>query len=56
MTEHEITVAETARKLNVTLHHVYSLLWAGRLEGRKTNGQWKVSANAVEDRLKVRGE
>jgi excisionase family DNA binding protein len=56
MTKDEITVAEAARKLGVALTYVYSLLWAGKLEGRKINKQWRVSAEAVEMRLRSRGE
>jgi excisionase family DNA binding protein len=53
--EQEITVAEAARRLGVTLAHVYSLLWAGRLQGRKVNRQWLVSADAIETRRNKRG-
>lgn len=53
--EQEITVAEAARRLGVTLAHVYSLLWAGRLEGRKVNRQWLVSVDAIEERRSKRG-
>lgn len=55
MAEREMTVAQAARALGVTLHHLYSLLWAGRLTGRKVKGQWRVSAHAVEARMKERG-
>ena len=54
MANNEITVAETARQLHVELNYVYSLLWAGKLEARKVNGQWRISSEAVEDRLKAR--
>ena len=56
MAEREITVAEAARRLGVALTYVYSLLWAGKLEARKVNRQWRISAEAVETRLKARGE
>ena len=52
MAEREITVAETARTLGVTLHHVYSLVWAGRLDAGKIGRQWRVSVEAVEARQK----
>ena len=54
MVGREMTVAEAARALGVTLHHVYALLWAGRLAGRKIKQQWRVSADAVEARRKER--
>jgi excisionase family DNA binding protein len=55
MTEREISVAEAARRLNVALAYVYALLWAGKLKAKKVNGKWRVSADAVEARLKLRG-
>jgi excisionase family DNA binding protein len=56
MAEQEVSVAEAARRLGVALSYVYSLLWAGKLKGRKVNRQWRVLAGAVEARLKARGE
>ena len=55
MPEREMTVAEAARRLGVTLHHLYSLLWEGRLTARKVKGQWRISADAIEARRKERG-
>ena len=56
MADQEISVAEAARRLGVALTYVYSLLWAGKLTARKINRQWRISADAVADRLKSRGE
>lgn len=56
MAEREISVAEAARRLGVGLTYVYSLLWAGKLEAHKVYRQWRISAEAVEARLKSRGE
>jgi excisionase family DNA binding protein len=56
MAEEEKTVAETARTLRVTLHHVYALIWAGRLIARKVQGQWRISADAVQARQKETGK
>jgi excisionase family DNA binding protein len=56
MTEKEISVAEAARRLGITLSYAYSLLWAGKLKARKVNRQWRISADAVTSRLKTRGE
>jgi excisionase family DNA binding protein len=56
MADREISVAEAARKLRMALTYVYSLIWTGKLKGRKVNRQWRVSAEAVEARLKARGE
>lgn len=52
----QITVAEAARRLGVSLNHLYSLLWAGKLEARKVNRHWRISAEAVESRRKARAE
>jgi excisionase family DNA binding protein len=56
MADREISVAEAARKLGMALTYVYSLVWTGKLRARKVNRQWRVSAEAVEARLKARGE
>lgn len=52
MKETEITVAEAARRLGVTIAYVYTLVWAGKLEARKENGRWLVSSKAVEERAR----
>jgi excisionase family DNA binding protein len=56
MEDREISVAEAARKLGMALTYVYSLVWAGKLKARKVNRRWRVSSDAVESRLKARGE
>jgi excisionase family DNA binding protein len=56
MAEQEVSVAEAARRLGVALSYIYSLLWAGKLKGRKVNRQWRVLTSSVEARLKARGE
>jgi excisionase family DNA binding protein len=56
MAEQDISVSEAARRLGVALSYVYSLLWAGKLDARKVNRQWRVSIEAVEARLKRRSE
>jgi excisionase family DNA binding protein len=52
----EMSAVEAARRLGVGLDYLYSLLWTGKLEARKVNKQWRVSIEAVEARLKQRGE
>jgi excisionase family DNA binding protein len=52
----KMSAIEAARRLGVGLDYLYSLVWAGKLEGRKINGRWLISAEAVEARLKARGE
>ena len=49
-------IAEAARRLNVTLKYVYDLVYSGRLPAEKVNRTWRISASAVETRLKQRGE
>ncbi len=52
----EMSAIEAARKLGVGLDYLYSLVWTGKLDARKVNRQWRVSAEAVETRLRQRGE
>jgi len=52
--DQEITPIEAARKLGVGLDYLYSLLWTGKLAGRKTGNRWRVSLASVEARLKER--
>ncbi len=56
MAKHEITVSEAARRLGVSLNHLYSLVWANKLSARKVNRQWRISAEAVEARRIAKGE
>ena len=51
--DHTITAVEAARRLNIGLDYLYSLLWTGKLCGKKVNGRWTVSARATEERAKV---
>jgi len=50
----EISAIEAARRLGVGLDYLYSLLWTGKLEGRKISNRWRISIEAVESRLKKR--
>ena len=47
-----IGVRDTAQKLNVTTKYVYDLLYSGKLPAQKVARQWRISAEAVEMRLK----
>jgi excisionase family DNA binding protein len=51
-----IGVRETARKLNVTITYVYSLLYSGKLPAEKLARQWSIPLSAVESWLKKRGQ
>jgi len=51
-----VGIAEAARKLNVTLKYIYDLVYSGRLPAEKVDRKWRISARAVEARLKLRGE
>lgn len=55
-TEKECSAVEAARRLNVGLDYLYSLLWTGKLEGRKVNQRWRVLEASIEKRLKKVGE
>lgn len=50
----EVSAVDAARKLGVGLDYLYSLLWTGKLAGRKVGGRWRVSAEAVDAKLKQR--
>jgi excisionase family DNA binding protein len=52
----ELSAIEAARRLGVGLDYLYSLLWIGKLQGRKVGKQWRIPTEAVEARLKQRGE
>jgi len=46
-----ITARDAAAKLGFSINYVYSSLWSGKLPGKKIDGKWMVSLQAVEDRL-----
>ena len=50
----EISAVEAARRLGVGLDYIYSLLWTGKLKGRKVGKHWRVAQEAVEARLEER--
>jgi excisionase family DNA binding protein len=52
--EKEVTAVEAARKLGVGLDYLYSLIWTGKVPGRKDGNRWRVSLAAIEARLKER--
>jgi excisionase family DNA binding protein len=54
--EKELSAIEAARRLEVGLDYLYSLLWTGKLKGRKVGKRWCITAEAVEERRKKRGE
>ena len=49
-----LSVREAAGKLGCTLKYVYDLLYAGKLQSEKTGGRWRISASALNERLKAR--
>ncbi len=50
----ELTTTEAARQLGLRLDYLTMLLRSGRLAGRKKDGRWLVSAEAVAARLQKR--
>jgi excisionase family DNA binding protein len=48
----EVSAVEAARRLGVGLEYVYSLLWTGKLPGRKIGKTWRVSIEGINQRLK----
>ena len=51
MSKDTMTANEAAKQLGVEPNYLYNLVRTGRLEARKQNGEWAVSAQAVEERL-----
>jgi excisionase family DNA binding protein len=49
-----IGVREAARRLSVTTKYIYDLLYCAKLPAEKIARQWRIPAEAVEDRLKKR--
>ena len=50
----DLAPREAAKRLGVRLDSVYSLIWAGKLEAHKLDGRWRVSADAVDERLRAK--
>ena len=51
-----LSVREAAQRLGCTLKYIYDLLYSRRLAARKAGRACRISAKAVEARLKQRGE
>jgi excisionase family DNA binding protein len=49
----DLTVRETTRQLGITIDAVYRLIYANRLEARKIDKRWLISAAAVEERIRA---
>jgi len=54
MTRQEMSAIEAARRLGIGLDYLYSLLWTGKLRGRKVGKRWRIPVGAVEARLEQR--
>jgi excisionase family DNA binding protein len=52
----EVSAIEAARRLGVGLDYLYSLLWTGKLQGRKHAKRWRIPVEAIEAKLNQRGE
>jgi excisionase family DNA binding protein len=50
----DLTAVEAARQLGVGLDYLYSLLWTGKLLGRKVGGTWRAPVSAVEERRRIK--
>lgn len=49
-------IREVAQQLGFTMKYVYDLVYAGKLEARKVGKQWRIPAEAIQARMKQRGE
>jgi len=53
----EISALEAAKRLGVGLDYLYSLVWIGKVSGRKEGRKWRISLSSVEARLnELRGQ
>ncbi len=52
--EKELTAIQATRRLGITLDALYRLIYAGRLQARKKDRRWRISALAVAERLETR--
>lgn len=52
----DLSPREVAQRLCIRLDSVYSLIWVGKLRAHKSDGHWRIPAEAVEARLKKRSE
>lgn len=52
--DQELTPAQAARKLGITLDAVYRLVYAGKLPARKIRNRWVLPLESVSARLKAR--
>ena len=50
-----LSVREAAAELRVGVTQVYTLLWDGRLRAQKIDGQWRISKDSVQERLREKG-
>lgn len=46
----ESTAREAAQQLGVSLHHLYELIWTGKVAARRVDGRWMIPVKAVEVR------
>jgi hypothetical protein len=50
----ELTALEAARMAGIRLDVIYPLLRAGRIQGQKVDGEWRVSAASLEAHIAKR--
>ena len=51
-----LTARMAARRLNVSLHHLYELLWTEQLPAKKKNGRWLIQESAIHKRLREKAK
>ena len=52
--EEAVSPAEFSRETGLSLTHTYRLLWSGKLQAIKHDGQWAIPAAEVERRKQQR--
>jgi len=48
----QFKVSEAAREMKISLDATYRLIYAGKLIGKKKDGQWFIESASVEERLR----
>lgn len=50
------TTRQAAERLGVSLHHVYELIWTGKLQALRVDGRWVVLPQVIKARLRQKGK
>ncbi len=51
--DQEVTARQAAVEFDVTVQHIYMLIYAGRIKARKTDGRWLLDGEDVRVRAQA---